>query len=53
VLPNWLIVLSWVAILLGFVTAGMIAADVIAHPQQMRIVNIVWPVTGLHFPLVG
>lgn len=52
-MPQWLIVLSWVSIAFGFVTAGLIAADLSAHPQKMRIMNIVWPVTGLYFPMVG
>jgi hypothetical protein len=48
-----LLVLSWVALLSGVATAVIIAADVIAHPQRMTIMYIVWPVTGLYFPLVG
>jgi hypothetical protein len=52
-MPQWLIVLSWVSILLGLATAGLIAADVIRHPQRMKIMNIVWPVTGAYFPLAG
>lgn len=52
-MPQWLLVLSWVSILLGLATAGAIAADVIRHPQQMKIMNIVCPVTGAYFPLVG
>ena len=52
-MPQWLVILSWVSIILGLVTAGIIAADIVRHPQQMKIMNIVWPVTGLYFPLVG
>lgn len=52
-MPHWLLILSWVSIILGAVTAGMIALEVSAHPQKMRIMNIVWPVTGLYFPLIG
>src|SRR3954470_8815418 len=50
---SWLELLSWTSVALGFLTAGIIAADLMAHPQQMRIMNIVWPVTGLYFPLAG
>src|SRR5438445_2590338 len=50
---SWLDVLSWTSVALGFLTAGIISVDLIAHPQKMRIMNIVWPVTGLYFPLVG
>lgn len=52
-MPLWLIVLSWVAIGLGLATAGAIALDVMRHPQHMKIMNVVWPVTGLYFPLAG
>ncbi len=52
-MPQWLIILSWIAIGLGFVTAGAIAVDVMRHPQRMKIMNVVWPVTGLYFPVIG
>jgi len=52
-MPSWLVAVSYVSIILGFVTAGIITADVISHPQRMRIMNVVWPVTGLYLPLVG
>jgi len=38
---------SWISIGLGLATALVIALDVRKHPQSMRIMNIVWPVTGL------
>lgn len=49
----WLIVLSWVSVLLGLATTGVIAASVKLHPQRMPIMNVVWPVTGVYFPLIG
>jgi Domain of unknown function (DUF4396) len=52
-MPIWLIVISYLSIALGIVTAIAIAADVIAHPQPMRIMNVVWPMTGLYFPVIG
>ncbi|MGH7247929.1 MAG: DUF4396 domain-containing protein, partial [Pseudomonadota bacterium] len=52
-MAQWLIALSWLSIVLGLLTAGVIAADAVRHPQSMRIMNIVWPVTGLYFPLIG
>jgi hypothetical protein len=52
-MPIWLVSFSYVSIALGIVTALIIAADVIAHPQRMRIMNVVWPVTGLYFPVIG
>ncbi|HEX4079612.1 MAG TPA: DUF4396 domain-containing protein [Rhizomicrobium sp.] len=46
-------ILSWISLGSGFLTAALIALDVRGHPQRMRIMNIVWPVTGLYFPLAG
>lgn len=45
-------IVSWVALILGLLTAAIIALHVIRHPQRMRIMNVVWPVTGLYFPLI-
>src|SRR3984893_3129464 len=50
---SWLDAVSWISIIFGFVTAGIISNDLVAHPQKMGIMNIVWPVTGLYFPLIG
>jgi uncharacterized protein DUF4396 len=52
-MPTWLVVISYLSIALGIITAIVIAIDVIAHPQHMRIMNVVWPVTGLYFPVIG
>jgi hypothetical protein len=52
-MPTWLVVVAYLSIALGIVTAVIIAVDVIAHPQHMRIMNVVWPVTGLYFPVIG
>jgi hypothetical protein len=52
-MPTWLVVVAYLSIVLGIVTAVIIAVDVIAHPQHMRIMNVVWPVTGLYFPVIG
>jgi len=41
--------ISWVALLLGFLTALWILIDVINNPQMMKIMNIVWPINGLFF----
>lgn len=48
--PVWLRVLSWVAIATGLVCAGWIAFDIGGHRrrQQMRIMEVVWPVTALY-----
>lgn len=50
---SWLEAVSWISIILGFVTAAIISIDLVPHRQKMRIMNIVWPVTGLYFPLIG
>ncbi|MBS0420943.1 MAG: DUF4396 domain-containing protein [Proteobacteria bacterium] len=52
-MPQWLITLSWVCLALGLATAAVLAADIVRHRQKMKIMNIVWPVTGLYFPLIG
>jgi hypothetical protein len=48
-----LIIVSWVAVILGLLTALAIAFDVTAHPQHMKIMNVVWPITGLYVPVLG
>lgn len=51
---NWLEFVSWIAIVLGILQAFIITIDVSRHPQKMMpIMNIVWPLTGLYFPVVG
>src|SRR5262245_16098663 len=52
-MPTWLVVISYLSIALGIVTAAVITVDVILHPQHMRIMNVVWPVTGLYFLVIG
>jgi len=52
-MPQWLVTLSWVSIVLGLVTASAVASDVARHPQHMKIMNVVWPVTALYFPVAG
>jgi hypothetical protein len=48
-----LTVVSWVAVILGLLTALAIAFDVAAHPQPMKIMNVVWPITALYLPVLG
>jgi len=52
-MAQWLTVVSWVAVILGLLTALAIAFDVAAHPQHMKIMNVAWPITGLYLPIVG
>lgn len=50
----WLTTVSWIAIAIGILQAIIITIDVIRYPQQMMpIMNIVWPLVGLFFPVVG
>lgn len=46
-IPVWLHYLSIASIALGFVCAAAICVDAFRHPQQMWIMNVVWPVTAL------
>lgn len=46
-IPLWLHLLSWAALLLGGGCAAFIAADVMRHPQKMAVMNVVWPTTAL------
>jgi hypothetical protein len=52
-MAQWLIIVSWVAVILGLLTALAISFDVTAHPQHMKIMNVVWPITGLYLPILG
>ena len=46
-------VLFLLLILAGIVTALLIAFDVRRNPQNMTIMSITWPITGLYMPLFG
>ena len=46
-IPEWLHALSIAYLLLGVISAVVIAIDLARHPQHMWIMNIVWPVTAL------
>ena len=48
-MEQWLIIVSWVAVIFGLLTALAIAFDVTAHPQHMHIMNLVWPISELSF----
>jgi len=47
--PEWLHVLSWIALGVAFLSAMIILVDVIWRPQKMGIMNLVWPITGLYW----
>jgi Domain of unknown function (DUF4396) len=46
-IPDWLHTLSISYLLLGALSAAIIAFDITRHPQHMWIMNVVWPVTAL------
>lgn len=46
-IPNWLHVLSWIALSAGLICATIVLIDVIRRPQQMWIMNLVWPINAL------
>jgi Domain of unknown function (DUF4396) len=50
---SWLHTISWVFIGLGVITALILMAEMIRHPQHMSIMNVVWPITGVYFPVIG
>jgi hypothetical protein len=45
--PDWLHLLSIMALVLGALCSLLILADVARHPQHMWIMNVVWPVVAL------
>lgn len=48
-----LTIVAWLSILLGVLTAAAIVVDVVRRPQNMSIMNITWPITGLYLPIIG
>ncbi|RDH76380.1 DUF4396 domain-containing protein [Mycolicibacterium moriokaense] len=48
---TWLVVLSWVALAVAFVSAAVILIDIYGrgYRQRMTIMEAVWPVTALYF----
>lgn len=45
--PNWLHILSIVALAGGFICASVIASDEFRQPRHMWIMNVVWPMVAL------
>lgn len=45
--------LAMVFILLGICTSLMIIKDILRRPHPVRIMNLVWPITGLYMPFFG
>ena len=52
--PDWLWMLSIVALALAVLSAGAIAFDILAgRRQKMWVMNLVWPITALYFGPLG
>jgi hypothetical protein len=47
-MAQWLVIVSWIALVVGFACAVWIALDLIKRPQHMWIMDVVWPVTALY-----
>ncbi|MGQ3381113.1 DUF4396 domain-containing protein [Priestia endophytica] len=50
---NTIELISTIFIAIGILQFFIITVDVIRHPQMMFVMNIVWPITGLYFPILG
>jgi Domain of unknown function (DUF4396) len=48
VYPDWLNLVAWAALGLGFACALYIVADEFRHKQMMRVMYLVWPITALY-----
>jgi hypothetical protein len=40
--------LAWISIALALASAIVIAVDEVRHPQNMGVMNLVWPITALY-----
>ncbi len=49
------LVVAWLALIVGFGSAGWIADDIYrrGHRQQMGVMEAVWPITALYFGVVA
>lgn len=51
--PAWLTVLAWISLLVALVCAIWVIVDLRRHPQPMKIMNLVWPITMLWAGPIG
>ncbi len=49
--PHWLMIISWIALGLGFACALVILVDefLLGYRQYMAIMNVVHPITALYW----
>ncbi len=52
-IPDWLHSLAAASLALAFLCAAVTALLLVVHPQKMRIMDVVWPVTALCWGPVG
>jgi len=45
--PEWLTVIAWLSLAVAFGCAIWITIDLARRPQQMRVMNLVWPIVAL------
>jgi hypothetical protein len=50
---DWLHAVAIVSLIPRLICAVWIALDEIRHPQQMWIMNLVWPITALYASVLG
>ena len=46
--PSWLNVLSIVSLSVAAICSAIVLIDLVRHPQEMTIMNWVWPITALY-----
>jgi hypothetical protein len=53
--PDWLTILAWISLAGGFLSAGAIVGDIYGRGmrQPMRVMEAVWPITGLYLGPAG
>ncbi|MGP4062222.1 DUF4396 domain-containing protein [Halobacillus sp. H74] len=44
-----LVLISWIALTIGFLSSFIIIVDISRHPQMMKVMNFVWPINGWFF----
>lgn len=44
-----LAIISWIALGIGILCSIIIIIDVTKHPQEMKVMNFVWPINGWFF----
>jgi hypothetical protein len=48
-----LVWIAWISLAIAFACAATIAVDEARHPQNMGVMNVVWPVTALYLSVIG